>query len=113
MVLGPEGHNSRMPKRSGWPLAAGLAAGVALDALFGDPRPVIRWPRSAAPPRRSRPATTPTAAAAAPRTRPPACWPWPPPPRSCTAVREAGRPWQAAAAALAVLGRHRRPFATS
>ena len=32
-------HNSRMPgSRPRWPLAAGLAAGVALDALLGDPR---------------------------------------------------------------------------
>lgn len=32
-------HNSRMPRsRPRWPLAAGLAAGVALDALLGDPR---------------------------------------------------------------------------
>src|SRR6266571_5024785 len=48
MVLG---HNERVPKRSRWPLAAGLAAGVALDALFGDPRrghPVAAFGRAAA-----------------------------------------------------------------
>src|SRR5260370_1924222 len=40
-----------MPKRSRWPLAAGLAAGVALDTLFGDPRrghPVAAFGRAAA-----------------------------------------------------------------
>ena len=40
-----------MPKRSRWPLAAGLAAGVALDALLGDPRrghPVAAFGRAAA-----------------------------------------------------------------
>jgi adenosylcobinamide-phosphate synthase len=41
-----------MPKSSRrWPLAAGLAAGVALDALFGDPRrghPVAAFGRAAA-----------------------------------------------------------------
>ena len=66
MVLGP-GHNSLMPRsrslmprsrrslmpRSGrrWPLAAGLAVGVALDALLGDPRrghPVAAFGRAAA-----------------------------------------------------------------
>ena len=39
-----------MPKHSRWPLAAGLAAGVALDALFGDPRrghPVAAFGRAA------------------------------------------------------------------
>jgi adenosylcobinamide-phosphate synthase len=40
-----------MPRRSGsWPLAAGLAAGVALDALLGDPRrghPVAAFGRAA------------------------------------------------------------------
>jgi adenosylcobinamide-phosphate synthase len=48
MVLG---HNERVPKRARWPLAAGLAAGVALDALFGDPRrghPVAAFGRAAA-----------------------------------------------------------------
>ena len=38
-------------EQSGWPLAAGLAAGVALDALFGDPRrghPVAAFGRAAA-----------------------------------------------------------------
>jgi len=58
MVVGP-GHNSLMPRsrrslmpRSRrWPLAAGLAAGVALDALLGDPRrghPVAAFGRAAA-----------------------------------------------------------------
>jgi len=56
MVLGP-GHNSLMPRSrrslmpSRWPLAAGLAAGVALDALLGDPRrghPVAAFGRAAA-----------------------------------------------------------------
>ena len=40
-----------VPKREGWPLAAGLAAGVALDSLFGDPRrghPVAAFGRAAA-----------------------------------------------------------------
>jgi adenosylcobinamide-phosphate synthase len=40
-----------MPNRSRWPLAAGLAAGVTLDALFGDPRrghPVAAFGRAAA-----------------------------------------------------------------
>ena len=40
-----------MPHRSRWALAAGLAAGVALDALFGDPRrghPVAAFGRAAA-----------------------------------------------------------------
>ncbi len=40
-----------MPQRTRWPLAAGLAAGVALDALFGDPRrghPVAAFGRAAA-----------------------------------------------------------------
>jgi adenosylcobinamide-phosphate synthase len=40
-----------VPNRAGrWPLAAGLAAGVALDALFGDPRrghPVAAFGRAA------------------------------------------------------------------
>src|ERR1019366_5566104 len=46
---------SRSPKRplrrSRWPLAAGLAAGVVLDALLGDPRrghPVAPFGRAAA-----------------------------------------------------------------
>jgi adenosylcobinamide-phosphate synthase len=57
MVLGP-GHNSLMPRsrrslmpRSRWPLAVGLAAGVVLDALLGDPRrghPVAAFGRAAA-----------------------------------------------------------------
>jgi adenosylcobinamide-phosphate synthase len=41
----------RTPRRSRWPLAAGLAAGVGLDALFGDPRrghPVAAFGRVAA-----------------------------------------------------------------
>ena len=50
MVLDPE-HNDRMSrKQQRWPLAAGLAAGVALDALFGDPRrghPVAAFGRAA------------------------------------------------------------------
>ena len=49
MVLGP-GHNSVM-RSARWPLAAGLAAGVALDALLGDPRrdhPVAAFGRAAA-----------------------------------------------------------------
>src|SRR5436190_20571728 len=41
-----------MPRRSGsWPVAAGLAIGVALDALLGDPRrghPVAAFGRAAA-----------------------------------------------------------------
>ena len=51
MVLGPKRHNDQMPKHSYWPLAVGLAAGVALDALFGDPRhghPVAAFGRAAA-----------------------------------------------------------------
>ena len=57
MVLGPERHNGVVPKSSRrwsskrWPLAAGLAAGVALDALLGDPRrghPVAAFGRAAA-----------------------------------------------------------------
>ena len=43
------GHNGLM--RSRWPLAAGLAAGVTLDALLGDPRrghPVAAFGRAAA-----------------------------------------------------------------
>jgi adenosylcobinamide-phosphate synthase len=48
MVLGD---NGRMPRRcGGWPLAAGLAAGVTLDALLGDPRrghPVAAFGRAA------------------------------------------------------------------
>ena len=50
MVLGPR-HNGLMPHRSRWPLAAGLAAGVTLDALLGDPRrghPVAAFGRAAA-----------------------------------------------------------------
>ena len=51
LVPQPPGHNNLMPKHSRWPLAAGLAAGVALDALFGDPRrghPVAAFGRAAA-----------------------------------------------------------------
>ncbi len=47
MVLG---HNEPVPRQRGWPLAAGLAAGVVLDALFGDPRrghPVAAFGRAA------------------------------------------------------------------
>ena len=57
MVLGP-GHNSLMPRSrsslmpsSRWPLAVGLAGGVVLDALLGDPRrghPVAAFGRAAA-----------------------------------------------------------------
>ena len=46
MVLG---HNELMSRR--WPLALGLMTGVALDALFGDPRrghPVAAFGRAAA-----------------------------------------------------------------
>jgi adenosylcobinamide-phosphate synthase len=50
MVLNP-GHNDRVPDEpKRWPLAAGLAAGVVLDALFGDPRrahPVAAFGRAA------------------------------------------------------------------
>ena len=41
----------RLTRASGWPLAAGLVAGVALDALLGDPRrghPVAAFGRAAA-----------------------------------------------------------------
>ena len=56
MVLGPRPtrHNSQMPRSSlssRWPLAAGIAVGVAADALFGDPRrghPVAAFGRAAA-----------------------------------------------------------------
>ncbi len=52
MVLGPKRHNGVVPRSSRrWPLAAGLAAGVALDAVFGDPRrghPVAAFGRAAA-----------------------------------------------------------------
>ena len=51
MVLGQKRHNNVVPPRSRWPLAAGLAAGVALDAVFGDPRrghPVAAFGRAAA-----------------------------------------------------------------
>ncbi len=51
MVLDPAGHNRRVPARDRWPLAAGLATGVALDALVGDPRrghPVAAFGRAAA-----------------------------------------------------------------
>jgi len=50
MVLGP-GHNSLMRRSRHWPLAVGLAAGVVLDALLGDPRrghPVAAFGRAAA-----------------------------------------------------------------
>jgi adenosylcobinamide-phosphate synthase len=50
MVLGLR-HNNLVPRHSHWPLAAGLAAGVALDALVGDPRrghPVAAFGRAAA-----------------------------------------------------------------
>src|SRR5258705_13679854 len=48
MVLG---HNERMSRQPRWPVAAGLIAGVALDALLGDPRrghPVAAFGRAAA-----------------------------------------------------------------
>ena len=48
MVLG---HNKRMSRQPRWPVAAGLIAGVALDALVGDPRrghPVAAFGRAAA-----------------------------------------------------------------
>ena len=48
MVLG---HNERMSRQPRWPVAAGLIAGVALDALIGDPRrghPVAAFGRAAA-----------------------------------------------------------------
>ena len=51
MVLGPREHNGVVSRRESWPLAAGLVAGVALDALFGDPRrghPVAAFGRAAA-----------------------------------------------------------------
>lgn len=56
MVLGPRParHNSQMRRSSRparWPLALGIAAGVAADALFGDPRrghPVAAFGRAAA-----------------------------------------------------------------
>jgi adenosylcobinamide-phosphate synthase len=47
----PTGHNSLMRRSCRWPLATGLAAGVALDALLGDPRrghPVAAFGRAAA-----------------------------------------------------------------
>src|SRR5208337_2789519 len=91
-----------MSQRSRWPLAAGLAAGVALDALFGDPRrfhPVAAFGRAAAAleardyadsrPRGAAHAAACVLAAAAPA--------------ALLARRTRGRPpWQAAAAALAV-----------
>src|SRR6058998_209855 len=48
MVLG---HNERVSRQPRWPIAAGLAIGVALDALLGDPRrghPVAAFGRAAA-----------------------------------------------------------------
>src|SRR6185369_6569962 len=50
MVLG---HNKRMSRQPRWPVAAGLIAGVALDALVGDPRrghPVAAFGLAAAAP---------------------------------------------------------------
>src|SRR5580704_11540797 len=47
----PMPRSARMPSSRRWPLAAGLAAGVALDALLGDPRrghPVAAFGRAAA-----------------------------------------------------------------
>ncbi|MBV9093869.1 MAG: cobalamin biosynthesis protein [Streptosporangiaceae bacterium] len=44
-------HNGVVRHRGSWPLAAGIAAGAALDALFGDPRrghPVAAFGRAAA-----------------------------------------------------------------
>ena len=116
----PEGHNSRVSpspkrapspkpasspqptKRSRWPLAAGLAAGVALDALFGDPRrghPVAAFGRAAAALEArdyadSRPRGAAHAAACVLAVAAPA---------AVLHRRTRGRPpWQAAAAALAV-----------
>jgi cobalamin biosynthesis protein CobD/CbiB len=73
---------SRQPR---WPVAAGLIAGVALDALVGDPRrghPVAAFGRAAA---------ALEARDYADSRRRGACWPSPPPPWPCIAVREAGR----------------------
>src|SRR5580704_4679982 len=47
----PEGTTPPDPPATRWPLAVGLAAGVALDALLGDPRrghPVAAFGRAAA-----------------------------------------------------------------
>ena len=98
MVLGP-GHNDLMSR---WPLAAGLAAGVALDALLGDPRrghPVAAFGRAAAALESrdyadSRLRGTAHAAACVLAAAAPA---------ALLARRTRGRPpWQAASAALAV-----------
>jgi adenosylcobinamide-phosphate synthase len=91
-----------MPSNPRWPLAAGLTAGVALDALLGDPRrfhPVAAFGRAATAleardyadsrPRGAAHAAACILAAAAPA--------------ALLARRTRGRPpWQAAAAALAV-----------
>ena len=102
MVLGPR-HNDQMPRRRPhWPLAVGLAAGVALDALLGDPRrghPVAAFGRAAAALEArdyadSRPRGAAHAAACVLAVAAPA---------ALLARGTRGRPpWQAAAAALAV-----------
>ncbi len=102
MVLGPKEHNGVVPTRKRWPLAAGLAAGVAFDALFGDPRrghPVAAFGRAAAAleardyaDNRGRGAAHAAACVLAVAA-----------PAAVLHRRTRGRPrWQAAAAALAV-----------
>ena len=112
MVVGPR-HNDQMPRpRPHWPLAIGLAAGVALDALLGDPRrghPVAAFGRAAAAleardyadsrPRGAAHAAACILAAAAPAAL-------------VARGTRARPPWQAAAAAHRGVGGHRRPFAT-
>ena len=102
MVVGPR-HNDQMPRpRPHWPLAIGLAAGVALDALLGDPRrghPVAAFGRAAAAleardyadsrPRGAAHAAACILAAAAPAAL-------------VARGTRARPPWQAAAAAIAV-----------
>ena len=103
MVLDPRrGHNERVPTTPRWPLAVGLAAGVALDALAGDPRrghPVAAFGRAAAAleardyaDSRARGAAHAAACVLAVTV-----------PAAVLHRRTRGRPpWQAAAAALAV-----------
>ena len=90
-----------MPNRPRWPLAAGLAAGVALDALLGDPRrghPVAAFGRAAAALEARDYADSRLAARARRRLRPGRGRP-----RRPHGPPHAGRPPpQAAAAALAV-----------